>query len=78
MKGYMEHLKNAQEFARYAQSLMYRDFSQTKLLAENDFEYHYCESGLYAIRDKQTRVISLVLANSPAHALATYLGVQNG
>lgn len=75
MKSYIEHLKNAQEFAEYAQSLMYRDFSKTELLAENDFEYHYCESGLYAIRDKRTKVISLVFANSPAKALAKYLGV---
>lgn len=78
MKSYIEHIKNAQEFARYAQSLMYRDFAQSKLLSGKDFEYHYCESRLYAIRDKQTKVISLVFANSPAHALATYLGVQNG
>lgn len=75
MKSYIEHLKNAQEFAEYAQSLMYRDFSKNELLAENDFEYHYCESGLYAIRDKRTKVISLVFATNPANALAKYLGV---
>lgn len=77
MKSYIEHLKNAQEFAEYAQSLMYRDFP-SELLDGNDFEYHYCESRLYAIRDKRTKVISLVFANSPAKALAKYLGVQNG
>ena len=77
MISYIEHLKNAQEFAEYAQSLMYLDFPKNELLADN-YEYHYCESGLYAIRDKQTKVISLVFANSPAHALATYLGVNNG
>lgn len=78
MKSYIEHIKNAQEFAEYAQSFQYHDFSKNELLAENDFEYHYCESGLYCIRDKRTKVISLVFANSPAKALAKYLGVQNG
>ena len=76
MKSYIEHLKNAQEFAEYARSLMYRDFP-SELLAD-DYEYHYLESGLYCIRDKRTKVISLVFANSPAKAIATYLGVQNG
>lgn len=75
MKSYIEHIKNAQEFAEYAQSFVYRDFSENTLLAENNFEYHYCESGLYCIRDKRTKVISLVFANNPANALAKYLGV---
>lgn len=73
MKSYIEHVKNAQEFAEYAQSLMYRDFP-SELLAD-DYEYHYCESGLYAIRDRRTKVISLVFANSPANAINKFLGI---
>jgi hypothetical protein len=72
MKSYIEHLKNAQEFAEYAQLLMYRDFP-SELLAD-DYEYHYCESGLYAIRDKRTKVISLVFASSPKNACDKLFG----